>query len=1347
MVRKTKQDNSKNKVLIVLVSVVVLAVLIAVLYPLLQEKGVTGKAIKTFVDDKGEPVGTVLQPSSSESYLFVTTSEGLICSSGSFGFIKNLNYVDIRCSNPAPNVFEWIECNTNSNTFLSGKGKSSNEGLFGSTYLCAQNGQYESWFVCPASKKVGDSNGVYNKILVSTSKDSYVCDGNNGWKICNDKATALDKKYVCADKIWNECSQNGNVAGKASNFDQYHSFSYYCKDTQWQSCTNSVKGISSDNKFWCTGNVWWGCVPQHKNQYSNDYKYRCDGEKWVPVTTGEVKPPVGYDWEKSPIVSAPVEQGEDVVKRVQTGTEITSSQLTVFCPSFDYCPEKSYPGATTPGNYCYSENTKFNKNLLCAKDNNGGLWLECASDNFIAGNTQYLCVNKEWEKCTEKGVTGDKFYCDGTQWKECNSEIIGKATENDEYVCGGITPTWSKTFAINTNNLYEVKLVKEGGTKELQGPLTTLGELHLCDFGTEKVPFKTTVCSFEGGNVPISSNSFLAGSNEKIYTKDDLLFQYTETDPKTVTIHLVLHPNQKDGVNLPLGILADNLLAGRRPVIELDGQYYLLTHPQQLFSPADVQLLLLPSLTPIEVKKLSSQKYQFVVQAKKYITLTLVGDTVSLAVGKPTEAIAGQVENHNLESEYEVPFSKEKPVNLLDFGTQLVPCLSDTPSDPAQLLVCLNEQDKTPFASLPNNVLLKKALPQQLGEGGSQDVALLYQWDPIAKKKQGYVFNLEQLGKLETKLSYEDFVSNLVDLQKRIALEFAGNLYLMGHSGNVLTLPQINLTSYTEGSVTHYGSGSQSEKTVDFLVAGGKITLSRQLTSPPPPFTLSVQTTEELLLKPVDLMNELSTSFSSQVPVKITNPVNYGILGQDTVSQNKDVLGFKPLFKVKGAAEGQQQLSLQFKKPFVDGSVLHGYTLLYYYGAEQKDGGLVKSARVYYYYNLTDATVDTHTFDDAFLDTFMGKGKEVALGLGSGYYVLSYAGATPSQKSFFEFEKLALASLDGSQKFQPTVDGLQASFSVPEGTITVAVDQAVTKMTFSKKGTTEIAKEAVTESFDPVIDYKYTLVSGNIVNIAGVSYEICDKGAYLKYFDRVQLCQNGAFYKTIKTTDFLTEGNVLLYFKYDSELKQKKVVLVYYIDLATSKAGAIVTNDHFFSLSPEKIGLGLKWNNEWYELGHMASLIKLDGDGFCDGVDYAFTGNAETLGGVGYVICQSNTIKEDKKVVSTTSLLKVVREVVETTGDVIFTFSPTTYKLASSIPVEVKNTETFLEPAGDKSFVYDVKVSYGTVLAEVMLSVENSVFFKAALPEGVTRMVLLPDGKTIKVTVVDLQEGIVTVST
>jgi len=1376
MTPKTKQNISKNRLFILAASVLILVVLIGILYPLVKEKGVVGKAVavpKTVsisgCNGPGDAGKVIFNKNEGTSLCLGSYDQGVFCRAENLGFIQNINgQFDVRCSMPG-GTLAWLECNTDGVKSGSGAIVDVQDGaVYGtasqSKTLCAQNGGYESWFVCPLGSKVGKSGGVDDQAMVQTPKGDYWCDDfKQKWKLCdaslkNQGFNEKDGKtvlYYCQEKDgelrWDKCSYT--TLGKITN-----NKIRYCNGVEWKKCDASSVGVNPTSTLYCAGSGnWQEC--QKENSFSSDYKALCKNKNWEVLPVVEV-PPEGYSWEKAPTPQSAVGGGSVVLYQTlynPTEEVAVHESPKYYCPGISFCPWNSYkPGESDK--YCYNDATILSKTDLCTLQQNGqGLWLSCAQNlpqQYKLYHEKYLCVTKTlqnqptsfWEKCDQDKVSGDNngYYCDGTKWTECTSALEGMASANDNYLC--INKKWTGVFVLNSMSIFETKVIKGGKAKNIKkdpagsDPLADV--TTLCDTGTENVQVKATLClgAPQTQTLTVSSIAFLQGSNQPLTVKNDLLYTYDEAEPKTVSVHAIIHPKGAS-VTLAESVLANNFAHGRRLAVEVDGQYYLLV--QSLAGKLDLtalQLISLPSEEAVPVTALASDKYQFEIQAKKVLTLTYDGTNVVIAVGKPTEALAGQVTQHTLAGEYEVSFSKAEPILLQDFGgVKLVPCLSDKPADPLTLQVCLTDESQQPFVTLQRDVLTEAEL---LGI----PVALLYQWNLETNSKQASIFYLKQLdgstAVQPTELLSEDFVDNLVSDGKRIALSFAGSLYLMSHDGNLLSLPWINLTAYTEGSITLYSSGSQSEKTVDFLVDGGMISLAREFTAPPPPFTLSVQTKQELLANPLDLTKELSASFSSQVPVMIVNPVNYGVLGQDTISANPDVLGFKPLFKVKGDVSGQAQLPLPFQKPLINGR-----TLLYYYGAELKDGGLVKSARVFLFHNLTDKAVDSQAFDDQFLDIFLGKGNEIALGLGNGYYLLSYAGATPQQKpSFFEFEQLKLTSLDGTQKFTPLIDGLQASFTVAQGTISVAVDQAVTKMTFTKKGAAEIALEAVTELFDPAVDYKYTLVPGKIVNIAGDTYEICDKGTFIKVFDRVQLCKNGKFYKTVKKTDFLTEDGVLIYFKYDSELKQKLVILEKYVDLSLSKAGAVVTNDNFLALSPEKIGLGLKWNNQWYELGS-TEFISLSSEGYCTDVVSAFTVDIESLSSTGYIICTQNEIKKDKTVTSTTNLLKVEKEIIEMTGDVTYTLTPTTYKLASSIPVEVKTTETFLEPAGDTSFAYEVKVSSGTVLADVVLSVDKNVFFKASLPEGVSRTVLLPNGKTIKVTVVNLQENIVTVST
>ncbi|MBI4152178.1 hypothetical protein HY495_00575 [Candidatus Woesearchaeota archaeon] len=1376
MVRKVKQNIPRNRIFILVASVLVLAVLIGVLYPLVKEQGVAGKAVAA-VEQPAKQCGvsgSVVAYSSDLSVLCTDKNKGVICDpKKNLGFIQNINgQFDVRCSKKTTGEPFWMECNADGTLGGSGKIVPVAAGAVsqGNT-LCAQNGKYESWFVCPLGSKVG-KDGVDDQALVQTENGDFLCsDAKQKWLLCdkplqNQDFFEKDGKTVlfyCQEEAgelkWSKCSYVN--LGKMTN----NKFRY-CDGSEWKKCDASSLGVSPTGQFYCASGSdqkWQECNQDTvKNSFSSDYKALCKDGAWQMLPEAATPPP-GYAWEVAPVVQSSVGTGTVILNKVRQGPIVqVVGNSKYYCPSTQYCPGASYKTGEQDTSYCYEKNS-LSPQLglparLCTLEKNSqgddeGVWRLCSNvlpQEYKLYNEKYLCVTKPnkafWDKCDQDKVSGDnnEYYCDGTTWTECTSAREGMASTNDNYLC--INKRWTSHFVLHEEEIFETKVEKGGKAKMITNSALDPGLADvatLCDTGTENVQFKATLCD---GTAPpktltVSSLSFLRGSNQPLTVQNDLLYTYAEVEPKTVSVHAIVHP-ETAAVTLAESVLANNFAHGRRLAVEVDGQYYLLVQsPAGPLNLAALQLISLPSEEAVPVTALASDKYQFEIQAKKVLTLTYDGTKIVIAVGKPTEALAGQVTQHTLAGEYEVSFSKKEPILLQDFGgTKLVPCLSDKPNDPLTLQVCLTDESQKPFVTLQRDVLTETKLLDI-------PVALLYQWDLETNSKQASIFYLKQLdgstAAQPTELVYEDFVDNLVTGGKGVALSFAGDLYLMSHGGKVLSLPLINLTAYTDGSITLYSSGSQSEKTVDFLVEGGMISLTRGFTAPPPPFTLSVQTTEELLANPLDLVQELSTSFSSQVPVMITSPINYGILGQDTTSANPDVLGFKPLFKVKGDATGQAQLALPFQKPLINGR-----TLLYYYGAELKEGELIKTARVFHYFNLTDKAADSQAFDDQFLDMFMGKGKEIALGLGNGYYVLSYAGATPEQKSFYEFEQLQLASLDGTQKITPTVDELQASFAVPQGTIMVSVDQAVTKMTFTKKGAQEIAKEAVTESFDPAVDYKYTLVPGKIVNVAGDTYEICDKGVFLTVFDRVRLCKNGDFYKTIKGKEFLTENNVLIYYSnYDSELKQKSVILEKYVDFSASKGGATVTNDQFFSLPPEKMGLGLKWNDKWYEFGSNG-FISLSSAGYCAG--NLFTVDVEKMSSTGYIICTHSEVKKDKKdkiVTSTTNLLRVEKEIIELTGDVIYTITPTTFKLASSVPVEVKDIETFFEPAGEKSFAYVVKVTSGKVLADVVFSVENNVIFKASLPEGVTRAVLLPNSQTIKVTVVDLQKNIITVST
>ncbi|MBI4151410.1 hypothetical protein HY496_00425, partial [Candidatus Woesearchaeota archaeon] len=1239
MARKAKPTVSPGKLILLIASIVLLVVLLSSLYPLLREKGVTGKAFappgQAFASCSSEKGGFVFRYNDNKNIALCSgvDNNGHECNSDYVGFIKtvttNSGSVDVRCNaNPSYQdpAFRWVECDTNANLGTSGFKWSVGEGyLFGDgKTLCAQNGEVESFFVCPSSHRISGSEGVFQDTgVVQTIKGDYLCNGGNGWKLCDESQkdktlSETDGKslFYCQERDgklrWEKCSSSENNGQVTNNQIRY------CDGAEWVKCDAAAKGqVSVDQKYYCEGTIWKEC--QVENSFSSDYKALCKGGKWS-VFLQAATPPSGFSWDVPPVPQLSFEQEGVVVYNKQrkdaTGTVLGGAPTgrKFYCPSTQFCPATSYQQVDN----CYSENTIFpsepsgkKPDWLCTLENNEGIWVYCNPNlpkEYKLYEEKYLCDikggNYLWNKCDKDKLSEDKkYYCDGTKWTPCTSSLNGGATQNENYVCSG--EEWSSSFKLDSANLFEVRIQQDGDKKDI----SPLGSTYLCDKGTENIKFRATICyGLTEALLTVPSFTFLQGSNQPLQTKGNILFTYDEADPKSVSAHYIvrLTTEQPAFDLLTLSVVAQNFVAGRRLAVEVDGQYYLLTQvPAGPLDLSKLELVWLPSKNPVPVTVLASDTYQFEIQAKKVLQISYVADRVVIQLAKPVEAFAGQVTLHNLAAEYEVVFSRQQPVKLQDpelGGPVIVPCLSDSPSDPLTLQICLNDQVQ-PVATVQRDVLTDVRI-------NNVPVAFLYHWDDATKSKRASIFSLQTLdGRKEEnplELQYEDFVGSLVDDDKRVALRFANNLYLLDHDGAILSLPALNLTSYAEEGRVTYSSGSQSEKSVEFLVDGGKITLTRQLIFPPPPFALSVKTTAELLSNPLDLAQELSTSFSSEVPVMVTAPINYGVLGQDTA----DVLGFKHFFKVKGDGPGQSTMPLEFQTVYPDVHAA-GQTLFYYYGAEKKGGELVKTARVYLYYNLTDNVVDQHIFDATFLDTFMGEGRELALGWGNGYYLLSYAGATPTQKSFFEFEKLSLATIDGATKFTPTVSGLQASFTVPQGTITISVNKDVTTMIFAKKGAKEIAQEAATEAFAPLSDQKYVLGQGKIVAITpgegviGGSYAICDTGIYVeKITDKVKLCRNGELYKVLAEGEFFKDGSLLM--RYTPAIeggKTKKYVALWYgRDISPMMQFSWLSLAENFN---NKQFPALLWDKEWFELSGTTpslsdlQLKSLNGTTFC----------------------------------------------------------------------------------------------------------------------------------------------------
>ncbi len=1291
-------------------------------------------------------------------------TDAIKCSAESDGYVKS----DVLCSSNT-----WVECNTDGiqggagDIIVVGEGTLQNP-----NYLC---GGGENWYACPLGSlksKFNSKDGVDNQDSVHTSQGSFVCDGIQ-WTSCTDDGTfALDNKYVCDAKAWkkcvtgttsagegkfvcddklkwNQCTTEGDVLKKfKGNFEGswkgsiVTEYVYYCDGTSWKSCVGQDGATSSDNKYLCS--TWWvECNADIKNTYSPDHTLRCDGEQWVAVAASEIKPPAGYDWGKAPVKSKPLTEGIDVIPRTKDGTKITEG-APIFCPSADYCPNTAFPGGDKDPNYCYSENTKFNKNSLCVKDDKGGLWVTCSKTNFIADNKNYLCLtNSEWQKCTEKTVKVDKFYCDGTKWNECTTDLEGTTIDDDSYQC--VKGKWTSTLVVKDISLFEVKLTKGGSVRDVTGPFAVYKKINLCDKGTEFSADKTTLCYDTSKTISLESTSRLLTKLAKPFddgpsaTKTDTLtFIYDETVPKTVSAILTVNV-VKDHTYLT-GTFEHNFVEGRRLMAKLGGEYYLISRKVSAatFKLDQLSIRHIPTGQEFSPLALPGGKYQFTVFAEKAIILSEDKGVYTITSAKPTLAAATYAVPIDLSQTYEAEFTKDATVNLQAFG--VVGICKDDPAIPSILTVC----DAT-----------KEIFDLQSGKSSVEGATpFLFRYvSPLpTESKKGKIFYRLDLSE-EQEQSATIFSNNLVK-GKSLGLTVEDNNYLLYHPVSpLLDLTQLNLTDVSaESSPTYLAEGDQ-EQVVFNLPLGAQINVKLVLT----PVLHYVISAAANVVNIVDLQTKFQTSVSTYAPVTLTGKDS---LGKVSI-HSQDIKTLKDTMRVQFPSKTGGDIELTYAVPQEVGS-----DFLFYYGKFTAGGKVgvqnvfTKYADIYLYKDLTADTF-VHSFDDDSFILPLLKNNKIAFGLEDKYYLLTYSEPWTGQSTTgFELEKMVLTSLDGVTLYPAVKSGKLLKFNLGKNRIDAVIDTIANTITFKGVTTaavsaevteaqkaaegeaTQQAKEAATVQFDPVKEYKFVLNPGQIVDVKGVKYEICDKDVFVSTItDKVNLCKDDQLFKVstgkkslLKINEFVNDGDLLLQYTTSIENGKTKKTVTFWNAFNLQQDNEfswLQLTDNF----KNKQFPALLWNNEWYELSGTSPALEdleldsLNSTGNCKVKVYPGEQGEQS----GMISCTSSELED-----STPNLLKIKQNLVG--SDILFSIMPTDEKLVTTTPFEVSDLVTFI-PSLDKPDVYTLKVGGTAALVYVQIrDKDNSQVFYLHLPKETTRIVLLPNGETIIIDVLEVSD-------
>jgi len=850
-----------------------------------------------------------------------------------------------------------------------------------------------------------------------------------------------------------------------------------------------------------------------------------------------------------------------------------------------YCYESNWE--TCQANY--KSKISIDKTHYC----DGDSWEVCDNVDYkTTSDGVYACFEDTWETCTaeleEEGelIDSSKKVCYNFLWNICdedNTDNIGTITPSFQYHCEQkellSTVSWSNIFQFSDGGFYEVLLNDKKKTIEIN---PTYFDIHVCDKGTENVADIATICykeseAGEEKTKPIESISriqkggeFFIFDHSKLDKVDDLLILYEneiinldeKKEIKTFLIKDITKAAIGHPVKLPFGEATFNFVNERRLALKFGNEYYLVSHPAEAFKLEKLKLTKLPYLQELTIQSIGNQ-YQFIDEdTDKAINFYYDGINLQILPGLPGQMAAAFISPKNLEKNFEFFFTTNIPISLENSGdlifdnANITVCNQDKAGDIQVLQVCVNEVEA--FTLDKDELVIK--------EINGKEVAFLYQYNETENQKTGYVFLVKEVKSGELDLDYSNFVDSMIK-GRRLAVKFGNGLYLLEHPVSILSLPKLNLVGYTETGQTPYPALG-SEKKVEFSIAEGKIILERDYLQPPPPFKIHGLTQQQILDIPLNLEDNLSTSMSNQVSIKVTNPP-FGIISVD----EDDLTAYDASFKIT-TANGNYKLNYQIPRQIGPNS------LFYYFSASIKEDQFVKTAKIYYLYNINKEKSLSHDFNDQFIQTFTG-GNELAIYSEGFFYLLGYEGANSGGKSFFSLDKLTLRLLNGTEEeFTGNVDFATQSVTFPvlKGELSVIIDDDANTITFSSKG----AETLITEDFDT---HSTLLTTENKVSIYNTNYEICDTPDTELNEEVVLLCQSsGGLYllkKNQPNEDILKKDKL---FWYQGSVNGEKTIKISDVENIELKAIPFPSWADLVNNVNEDKSKVYKWQNQLFEL-------------------------------------------------------------------------------------------------------------------------------------------------------------------
>ena len=509
------------------------------------------------------------------------------------------------------------------------------------------------------------------------------------------------------------------------------------------------------------------------------------------------------------------------------------------------------------------------------------------------------------------------------------------------------------------------------------------------------------------------------------------LYEDQSQQPKKVS--LITLRNMGPSTFFPLSSLSRNLAHGRRVAISFENQYYLVSQANEgLFDIAQLQLKHIPTGQPFtNPTNIGNNTYRFNILDSKYLFISLNGPNVIFQVGGTQEVPASFPIPHTLSQELEVPFNLRSPVILQDqavAGQTLTICNIDNPRDPANTIICLNNQR---ILNVQKDVLTPSTI-------NNLPVAFLYKQEQNqdgTSRKQVYLYKRVILSNQNSHLDYNNFINALVEGRK-VVFEFDESrvrngiktLYLLAHPGrDLFDLRTVTLTSFTpQGQSTLTLAGSDAQITFP-TSSGGQISIKRNYGLPPPPFDVKGLTQDQI--DPIDIGHDIEVPFFSSSVLRFIDPA-IGVVQKSPDDNPRS----STLFKLN---LHDIRKDLAFKEPQIITDGMQNM-LAYYHTAQVQGGVPTKIANMYLYYDLSDNIPDDHTFTEDFIGVIT-TGKRIAFKLDNKYYLLKHTNA-PDQAAFFDLNNLRITNLDGENEVTPQVTNQLARFELEGARIEVEID-------------------------------------------------------------------------------------------------------------------------------------------------------------------------------------------------------------------------------------------------------------------------------------------------------------------